>query len=52
MEWIERTPIMGSSIGDEGDEKSVRDFILNHLEAYKMMNDESMKILGSTTSRD
>lgn len=52
MEWIERTPIMGSSIGDEGDEKSVRDFILNHLEAYKMMNNESMKRLESTTSRD
>ena len=52
MKWIERTPIMGSFIGDEEDENSVRDFISNHLEAYKMMNDKSLSRLESTTSRD
>ena len=52
MKWVERTPIMGSYLGDEGDQNSVEQFIRNHLEAYKKMNYDSMKLLENTTSSE
>ena len=52
MKWVERTPIMGSYLGDEGDQNSVAQFIRSHLEAYKKMNYDSMKLLENTTSSE
>tara|TARA_A100001234_G_C12617806_1_gene382373 strand:+ start:272 stop:1351 length:1080 start_codon:yes stop_codon:yes gene_type:complete len=52
MKWVERTPIMGSYLGDEGDQNSVEQFIRSHLEAYKKMNYDSMKLLENTTSSE
>ena len=39
MNWIERTPIMGSLYGSENDEEVVSDYINSHLEAHKEMCD-------------
>ena len=35
MDWIERTPIMGSAYGSENDEKNVEDYVNEHLESHK-----------------
>ena len=52
MKWIERTPIMGSFIGDDGDNNTVGEFIQSHLEAYRMMNYESLERLEGDASSD
>ena len=41
MNWIERTPIMGSIYGSNGDLKSVSEYIDAHLEAHKKICDSA-----------
>ena len=41
MNWVERTPIMGSSYGSKGDAENVRAYIETHLEAHKAVCEEA-----------
>lgn len=41
MNWVERTPIMGSSYGSEGDTGNVGAYIEAHLEAHKALCEEA-----------
>ena len=41
MNWVERTPIMGSSYGSEGDAENVRAYIETHLEAHRAVCEEA-----------
>lgn len=41
MNWIERTPIMGSIYGSNGDLKSVSEYVDAHLEAHKKICDSA-----------
>tara|TARA_Y100001935_G_scaffold242099_2_gene232228 strand:+ start:893 stop:1948 length:1056 start_codon:yes stop_codon:yes gene_type:complete len=41
MNWIERTPIMGSIYGSEGDEESVSEYVDAHLKAHKEICDSA-----------
>ena len=43
MNWIERTPIMGSLYGSENDEEAVSDYINSHLEAHREICDLASK---------
>ena len=37
MNWVERTPIMGSSYGSEGDVENVRAYVETHLESHRVV---------------
>ena len=37
MNWVERTPIMGSSYGSEGDAENVRAYVETHLESHRVV---------------
>ena len=39
MNWVERTPIMGSSYGSEGDDAAVRAYIEAHLESHRALGE-------------
>ena len=41
MNWVERTPIMGSSYGSKGDAENVRAYIETHLEAHRAVCEEA-----------
>ena len=41
MNWVERTPIMGSSYGSEGDAENVRAYIETHLGAHRAVCEEA-----------
>ena len=41
MNWVERTPIMGSSYGSKGDVENVRAYIETHLEAHRAVCEEA-----------
>lgn len=41
MNWVERTPIMGSSYGSKGDAENVRAYIETHLEAHRAICEEA-----------
>ena len=41
MNWVERTPIMGSSYGSKGDAENVRAYIETHLEAHRTVCEEA-----------
>jgi tryptophan 2,3-dioxygenase len=41
MNWVERTPIMGSSYGSEGDAENVRAYVETHLEAHRAVCEEA-----------
>ncbi len=41
MNWVERTPIMGSSYGSEGDADNVRAYVETHLEAHRTVCEEA-----------
>ena len=41
MNWVERTPIMGSSYGSKGDAENVRAYIETHLEAHGAVCEEA-----------
>ena len=43
MKWMERTPIMGSILGSEGDEVVVRDYVNAHLEAHLQMGNVALE---------
>ena len=46
LKWIERTPIMGSSYGDEGDELVVSDYVDSHLTGHRAVCDSAIARLG------
>ena len=37
MNWVERTPIMGSSYGSDGDAEDVRAYVETHLESHRVV---------------
>ena len=41
MNWVERTPIMGSSYGSKSDAENVRAYIETHLEAHRAVCEEA-----------
>jgi tryptophan 2,3-dioxygenase len=41
MNWVERTPIMGSLYGGEGDAENVRAYVETHLEAHRVVCEEA-----------
>ena len=41
MNWVERTPIMGSSYGSEVDAENVRAYVETHLEAHRVVCEEA-----------
>ncbi len=43
MNWLSRTPINGSSSGDQGDEEAVRSFIEGHLAAMQAHDEEALE---------
>jgi len=47
MKWIERTPIMGSTFGDDDDELVVREYIESHLIAHRKMLDETISRMSN-----
>ena len=46
MNWVERTPIMGSSYGSKGDAENVRAYIETHLEAHRAVCEEAAERSG------
>ena len=52
MRWIERTPIMGSTIGSDGDGKIVGEYVSSHLEAHKKMGEEALSRMKGVPDRD
>ena len=52
MRWIERTPIMGSTFGSDGDDRVVNDYIDGHLDAHKRMGDEALSRMSGIPDRD
>jgi len=52
MRWIERTPIMGSAFGSDGDNVAVREYVGAHLEAHKRMGEEALSRAGEVSDRD
>jgi len=43
MEWISRTPIMGSNYGTDGDLSAVQEYVDEHLSAHKSMGELAAK---------
>lgn len=43
MRWMERTPIMGSILGSEGDESTVRNYVDSHLRGHLQMGNEALE---------
>ena len=43
MNWIERTPIMGSTFGSEGDQDVVGGYVEAHLEAHLKMGQDALE---------
>jgi len=52
MNWIERTPIMGSAIGSEGDGEVVREYVEAHLESHRRMGEEAVARISEMSDRD
>lgn len=52
MNWVERTPIMGSAYGSEGDDEVVRGYIEAHLEAHRKLGEEAASQMSGWGSRD
>ena len=51
MRWIERTPIMGSSFGSEGDHEAVEEYVRSHLESHRRMGDKAVERMESVGDR-
>ena len=43
MNWVERTPIMGSTYGSDGDDGAVRDYVESHLESHRSIGEAASK---------
>jgi tryptophan 2,3-dioxygenase len=52
MNWIERTPIMGSTYGSEEDEKVVTEYVEAHLEAHRRICEEAVNRMSGLSDRD
>ncbi len=52
MRWIERTPIMGSTFGSEGDDEAVSEYVNSHLESHRRMGEKAVERMASVEGRD
>ena len=52
MRWIERTPIMGSAYGSDGDDEAVGEYVNSHLESHRRMGEEAVERMQSVGGRD
>ena len=52
MRWIERTPIMGSTYGSDGDEGEVSEYVSSHLDAHRRICNEAVEKMSALGDRD
>ena len=52
MNWVERTPIMGSAYGSEDDGEVVRDYVEAHLEGHRKLGEDTASRMSGWGSRD
>ena len=51
MTWIERTPIMGSTYGSDGDDQEVSEYVRTHLDAHRRIGDEAVQKMSALGDR-
>lgn len=52
MRWVERTPIMGSTFGSDGDEEEVINYVEDHIDSHRRMGQEALDRMISVGASD